>query len=316
MPGLRNRITAACVVFIAGCQAALASDLGPSLQNIKDAGAMVIGYREGTVPLSYADAGSQPIGLALDLCGLIAGSIKESLGLPDLKVVYLPVTAAEGAASLENGTIALDCGATPVTAELQRRVAFSNPIFVSELTWLVPRKLRVEREGRRRRRVEIISPSSAEDLKDKTVALTQGSAAASVALTLSNDRTLGLSIVQGKDNAESFKLLESGKASAFMADTAQLVALKAAAKNPDAFGFLEGGYPGAAYALMLPKDDAMFKKLVTGVLAETVRSGEYAKLYTKWFESPIPPKNVNLDYPMSEKLKETLKIEADKASGQ
>lgn len=277
---------------------------------------MAIGYREGTVPLSYAGEGGQPIGFALDLCALAASKVKDILGLPDLKIVYQPVTAADGAALLNAGTIALDCGATPVTPDLQKQAAFSDPIFVSELTWLVPRRLRVEREGRRRRRSETISPSSPEDLKDKTVALTHGSEATPLVLTLSNDRTLGLSIVEGKDNAESFKLLESGKASAFLADTVQLVALKAAAKNPDAFGFLDGGYPGTSYVLLLRKDDGAFKNLVDSVIADAARSGEYAKLYAKWFESPIPPKNVNLAYPMPEKLKETLKVTADKPASQ
>jgi glutamate/aspartate transport system substrate-binding protein len=308
MPSLSKKMVASCVAAVALSQTAQSGDLGPTLKKVKDAGIMAIGYRDAMVPLSYAGAESQPVGFALDLCALVESKVKETLRQADIKISYQPVTAEQSADLLQNATIALDCGATPITAGLQKQAAFSNPIFVSELTWLVPRKLRVEREGRRRRRMETISPSSAEDLKDKTVALTHGSPAASVALTVSNDRTLGLSIVEGKDNAESFKLLETGKASAFLADTVQLATLKAAAKNPDAFGFLDGGYPGTSYALMLRKDDKPFKDLVDGVLAEAIKSGEYAKLYTKWFENPIPPKNLNLAYPMPEKLKEVLKV--------
>jgi glutamate/aspartate transport system substrate-binding protein len=316
MLSLSKKIAASCVAIVALSQAGRPEELGTTLKKIKDTGTMAIGYREAMVPLSYAGAEGQPAGLALDLCALIESKVKETLGLPALKIDPQPATAAQSADLVQNDTIALDCATTPITADLQKQAAFSNPIFVSELTWLVPRRLRVEREGRRRRRTETISPSSPEDLKDKTVALTHGSAATSVVLTLSNDRTLGLSIVEGKDNAESFKLLETGKASAFLADTVQLAALKAAAKNPDAFGFLNGGYPGASYALMLRKDDKPFKDLVDGVLAEAINSGEYAKLYTKWFETPIPPKNVNLDYPMPEKLKESLKVTANKKAGQ
>jgi glutamate/aspartate transport system substrate-binding protein len=316
MLSLSKKLAASCVAIVALSQAAQPEELGPTLKKIKGAGTMAIGYREALVPLSYAGAEGQPAGLALDLCALIGSKVKETLGLAALNIAYQPVAAAQSADLVQNDTIALDCGPTPITADLQKLAAFSNPIFVSELTWLVPRRLRVEREGRRRRRTETISPSSPEDLKEKTVALTHGSAATSIALTLSNDRTLGLSIVEGKDNVESFKLLETGKASAFLADTVQLAALKAGAKNPDAFGFLNGGYPGTSYALMLRKDDKAFKDLVDGVLAEAVKSGEYAKLYKKWFENPIPPKNVNLDYPMTEKLKETLEAAANKQTGQ
>ena len=134
----------------------------------------------------------------------------------------------------------------------------------------------------------------------------------SLVLALSSDRSLGLSIVEGKDDAESFKLVESGKAAAFLAGDLLLVSLKANAKNPDGYGFLSDAYPGVPYALMLGKDDSTFMDLVNGVLAEAMRSGEYAKLYTKWFESPIPPKNVNLAYPMPEELKKLVKMVAER----
>jgi glutamate/aspartate transport system substrate-binding protein len=100
-----------------------------------------------------------------------------------------------------------------------------------------------------------------------------------------------------------------------VADNAQLAALKAAARNPDAFGFLEGGYPGASYALMLRKDDPQILDIADRALSEAAQSGEYAKLYAKWFENPIPPKNVNLAYPMPAKLKEALKVDEEKTAG-
>ena len=150
-------------------------------------------------------------------------------------------------------------------------------------------------------------------MKGKPIALTQGAGVAPLVLALSSDRSLGLSIVEGKDNAESFKLVESGKAAAFLAGDLLLVSLKANAKNPDGYGFLSDAFPGVPYALMLGKDDSAFADLVNGALAEAMRSGEYAKLYTKWFESPIPPKNVNLAYPMPEELKELVKTAAGRA---
>jgi glutamate/aspartate transport system substrate-binding protein len=308
------RLLTAGAVFAAGLQVTQADQSGPTLSRVRETGALVIGYREGTAPLSYTGPDAQPIGLALDLCAMAAGKIKDRLGLPDLKVTYQAATAADAAALLEKGAIAIDCGATPVTPDLEKQVAFSGPIFISELTWLVPRRLRVEREGRRRRRIETIEPLSPGDLKDKTVALSQGSPAIPIVLSLSNDQTLGLSLVEGKDNAEAFKFLESGKASALIADDAQLAALKASARNPDSYSFLSGGNPGAAYALMVRKDDTDMKALVDGVISEAAASGAYAKLYAKWFDGPIPPKNVTLAYPMRAKLKEALKVRDENPS--
>ncbi len=308
MSSLSKKFAFACITLIAGFGAASAEDLGPVLQKIKGSGAITIGYREASIPMSYADAQAQPVGFALDLCALVTGKVKQTLGLTDLKIAYQPVTAANAILLLKSGTIDIDCGATQLDAAHGQEAAFSKPIFVSELKWIVHRRLRVEREGRRGTRYETISPASTDDLKGQSIVLTQGSAATSLVLTLSSDRSLGLSILAGKDNTESFKLLESGRAAAFLADNVILAGLKANAKNPDAFGFLKGAYPGSSYALMLSKDDKGFKDLTDAALSEAMKSGEYTKLYAKWFENPIPPKNVNLAYPMPEKVKELVEM--------
>jgi len=311
MPGLLKGIAVFSVAIVAGFQAASAEDLSPTLQKIKESGAITLGYRDASIPMSYTDAEAQPAGFALDLCALVVSKVEQTLGLPDLKISYRPVAAVDAPALLQNGTIAIDCSATPVSTELSRPAVFSNPIFVSELRWMVPQRLRVEREGARRNWFETISPSSTEDLKGMPVVLTRGSAATSLVLTISSDRSLGLSILEAKDNAESFKLVETGKVSAFLADSVPLVSLKANAKNPGAFSFLGEAYPGSSYALMLGKDDRTLKNMADGVLSEAMRSGEYAKLYAKWFESPIPPRNVNLAYPMPEALKALVQAAAN-----
>jgi glutamate/aspartate transport system substrate-binding protein len=315
MSGLPRKIAAVAAALIAGLQAAEADDLGPSLQKIKAYGAISIGYRDSSIPMSYTDAQQQPVGFALDLCALIASKVQQRLGLMEMKINYKPVASANGASLIEDGTIDLDCSAVAVKPD-EQKAAFSIPVFESELKWIVPRRLRVEREGRRRTRWETISPSSADDLKGATVVLTQGSAATLLVLTLSSDRSLGLSIIMGKDNAEAFRLVESGKASAFLADGVLLAGLKAGAKNPDAFGFLDDAYPGQSYALMFRKDDKPFKALVDSTLTEAMSSGGYAKIYAKWFESPIPPKNVNLAIPMPRKLKGLVTIPGENAAMQ
>ena len=299
------RIAVLGICSIVGLAASQAQDLGPTLQKIKNAGAITLGYRESAIPMSYLDGEQKPVGFSLDLCGLVADKVKQTLGLADLKINYQAVTADNRATLIQDGSVDIECAPTPNTPEMQKRAAFSIPIYMSELRWIVPRKLRVETEGRRRR-AEYRTPSSTDDLKGKTIALTQGSAATPLVLTISSDRSLGLSILQGKDYAESFKLVESGKASAFLGDDVLLVGLKANAKNPDAFGFLDDGYPGTSYALMIRKEDKPFKDLVDGVIKGSMSSGEFGKIYSKWFQSPIPPKNVNLDYPMPEKLKQLI----------
>ena len=306
-------MAALCLASFAWFPAANAEE-SPTLQKIRKAGAITIGYRDAAIPFSYAGADQKPIGFSLDLCSLVAEKVKERLRLSEIKIDYQPVTAADRAALVKDGAVDIECGATPKTADLAKDAAFSIPIYASELRWIVLRQIRVEREGSRRNRYGVKTLTTADDLRGLTVALAQGSAANKLVLNLSVDRFLGLSILQGKDAADAFKLVETGKAAAFMDDDVLLVNLKAGAKNPDWFSFLDESFPGTTYAFVMRKDDKPFKDLVDGVIADTMKSGEYAKVYAKWFESPIPPKNVNLNYPMPEKLQQLVKDPVAKAN--
>ena len=210
---------------------------GPHSRRSRNSAAITIGYRDAAIPFSYAGAEQKPIGFSLDLCGLIAEKVKEKLRLSEIKIDYKPVTAANRAALVKDGTVDIECGATPKTADLAKDAAFSIPIYASELRWIVLRQIRVERQGARVNRYDIKTLTTADDLRGLTVALTKGSAANTIVLNLSVDRFLGLSILQGKDPADAFKLVETGKAAAFMDDDVLLVDLKAERKNPDGLAF-------------------------------------------------------------------------------
>lgn len=290
-------------IWLPGVSAAPVEEANSTLQKIERAGAIAIGYRDGAAPFSYLDAGRTPAGFGLDLCALAAEKIKERLGLADLRIDYKPVTPESRAALVRNGEVDIDCSVAPKSPELLRDAAVSIPVYASQFRWLVPRRMRVEREGEGRSRGEVKTPVSANDLLGKTVVLTQGSKAAAPVLNLSVDRFLGLSIVYAKDPAAAFKLVEAGQAFAFIDDDAVLLTVKANAKEPDAFGFLQESFPSAAYGLVMRKDDAPFKELIDEAISEAMKSGAYAALYSKWFESPIPPNNVNLNYAMPERVK-------------
>ena len=155
-----------------------------------------------------------------------------------------------------------------------------------------------------------------DDLKGKTVAVTQGTNTSQFAAKLNTEKNLGMKILQGKDHAESFLLVETGRAAAFMEDDILLAGLKATASAPENFAFLSDDYPSDPYGVMMSKGDPGIKQVVDDALTEAMKSGLYDKLYTKWFENPIPPKNINLNFPQSDKLKSLVKAPSDKANGQ
>ena len=151
-------------------------------------------------------------------------------------------------------------------------------------------------------------------LKGKAVAVTAGTNTALFVNKLNNDEKLGLQIMQGKDHAESFLLVETARAAAFMEGDILLAGLRANARTPSDFKLLDKAHPSDPYALMFRRDDPQFKALVDETLIALMRSGEFARLYTKWFENPIPPKGININLPMSDKLKELIKEPNDKAN--
>jgi glutamate/aspartate transport system substrate-binding protein len=280
---------------------ASAESLGPTLQRIKDAGTITIGHREASVSLSYLDDNQKPIGFSLELCDLVVAKVKSKLGMPGLKVAYQAVNSSNRIPLVKNGTVDIECGSTANTIQRQSEVSFSLIFYAPQFKWIALKSSGIK---------------TTDDLKGKAVVVTQGTNTAQFVAKLNADKELGMKILQGKDHAESFLLVQTGRASAFMEDDILLAGLKATAQAPDEFAFLTDAFPSDPYGLVMSKDDPGFKQLVDDTLRETMKSGTYDKLYVKWFESPIPPKNINLNFPESDKLKELVKNPSDKANGQ
>jgi glutamate/aspartate transport system substrate-binding protein len=284
------------VVALAAMVEPSAAADSPTLTKIKSSGAITIGHREASIPFSYLGPDQKPIGFSLDLCAAIVERIKAELNLPSLTVNYTPVNSSNRIPLIQNGTVDIECGGTANDKKRQEQVSFSVTTFVSQPRWLVKADSGLKTAG---------------DLKGKTIVVTQGSNAVGFAQGVNAKEQLGLNIVQAKDHAESFLMLNTGRAAAFMEDDILLAGLKAAASNPDALIFLPEGYARIYYGLMFTKGDAGFKALVDDVLSKQMASGQFAKTYTKWFTRPIPPKGENLAFPLTDTLMERMANPSD-----
>jgi glutamate/aspartate transport system substrate-binding protein len=291
------RIVAALSLSAATWAPAKAQDLAGTLKKVKDTGTFTIGHRDSSIPLSYLDDRLRPIGFSIELCKHVAEAVKGKLGTSSLKVAYNPVTSATRIPLVANGTVDIECGSTANMTSRQKQVGFSYTFFVPQFKWITRASGGI---------------NSADDLAGKTVAVTAGTNTALFVNKINSEQKLGLTIMQGKDHAESFLLVETGRAGAWMEDDILIAGFRANAKNPAEFKLLDKAYPSDPYALMFRKDDQPFKALVDETLARLMRSGEFERLYKRWFESPIPPKGINVQLPMSDALKRDIREPNDK----
>ncbi len=296
---MRNAIalTAMACLLIGASAPARTQDLEGTLRKVKETGTFTIGYRESSLPLSYLDEGLQPVGFSIELCKHVVDAVKTKLGTPGLTIEYNSVTSANRIPLVANGTVDIECGSTANMTARQKQVGFSYTVFVPQFRWIARAKGDI---------------NTADDLRGKTVVVTAGTNTALFVNKMNNDDKLGMTVVQGKDHAESFLLVETGRASAWMEDDVLIAGFRANAKVPADFKLLDKSYPSDPYALMLRKDDPQFKTLVDDTLAKLMRSGEFEKLYVRWFENPIPPKGINIQLPMSDALKRAIKEPNDR----
>jgi len=268
-----------------------------TLDKVKASGVITVAYRESSIPFSYLDDKGQPTGFGWEICGRIVDEVKKATGRADLKIETQAVTSANRIPLLINGTIDIECGSTTNNSDRQKQVSFAINYFYTGTRFLV----------------KVGAPvKSLEDLKGKTVVSTTGTTNYKVIRNLSEEKKLGIDLLGAKDHAESTLMVQSGRALAFGMDDILLYGLKASAQNPAELAIVGAPIQVEPYAIMLRRDDPAFKKLVDGTLTSLMKSGEFATLYKKWFQSPIPPKGINLNAPMSQELQDNLKALSDK----
>jgi glutamate/aspartate transport system substrate-binding protein len=290
-----NRILAPAALAVSAATAV--AQAPTTLDKVKADGSITVAYRESSIPFSYLGGDGQPVGFGWEICQRIVDNVKKATGRSDLKVNAQAVTSQNRIPLMQNGTIDIECGSTTNNTDRAKQVAFATNYFYTGTRFLVKSD----------------SPVKAlADLKGKKVVSTTGTTNYQVLRKLNTEQGLGFDLLAAKDHAESALMVQSGRAEAFGMDDILLYGLKASAANPAELAVVGDPIQVEPYAIMLRKDDPGFKKLVDDTLAGMMKSGEFEALYKKWFQSPIPPKGINLNAPMSKELRDNMKALSDK----
>ncbi|RZT41550.1 amino acid ABC transporter substrate-binding protein [Cupriavidus agavae] len=265
---------------------------------IQQTGVIRIAHRESSVPFSFV-ADGKPMGYAVDLCLKVADAMRTQLKMPQLRVEWVPVTPASRIPAIVDGKADLECGSTTNNRERRDQVAFTIPHYIAGSRMLVKSDSGIRKWG---------------DLRGKTVASTTGTTPLAMLRKMDESGAMGWKVVEAKDHAEAFAMVESGRADAFVMDDVLLYGLRANAKHPAALAVTGDLLTIEPYAIMLSKHDAEFKKIVDRALIASIYDQETQKLYRKWFQQPIPPNGITLDIPMSYLLRDSFKFPSDKVA--
>jgi glutamate/aspartate transport system substrate-binding protein len=287
-----TRLALSAIVCATLAAPAAAQQLSGTLKKIKETGSITIGYRESSIPFSYLDDKQQPVGYAMDLCMKIVNAVKADLKMPGLKVQLQPVTSSNRIPLMQNGTIDLECGSTTNSVERQKQVSFGPTYFVINVTAAVKKNSKIK---------------SLADLNGKTISTTSGTTSVPLLKKYQKTQNIEVKEIYGKDHAESFLLVADDRAAAFVMDDILLAGQIANSRNPSAYRIIPESLRQEPYSMMLRKDDSQFKALVDKTIGGVMKSGEINKIYAKWFTSPIPPKGINLKFPMTPAIREAFK---------
>ncbi|WP_431274049.1 transporter substrate-binding domain-containing protein [Variovorax ureilyticus] len=283
---MKKQVLALAVLALATSAAfAQAND---TLAKIKASGSVTMGVRDSSGALAYTIGDGKYVGFHTEMSERILADIQKQLGLPKLDIKRQLVTSQNRIPLVQNGTVDLECGSTTNNLTRQKDVSFAVTTYVEEV------RIAVKADS---------GISSIKDLNGKTVATTTGTT--SVQTLRKNERAQGIDFkeVMGKDHADSFLLLESGRADAFVMDGQILAGNISKSKNPAGFKIVGEPLSIEPIACMVRKDDPAFLKAVDDSIKRQIADGSLAKLYDKWFMQPIPPTNTKVGLPMSEATK-------------
>lgn len=263
-----------------------------TIKKVQDTGAITMGVREASIPMSYLDDKQQFVGYHIDVCNRVIDDLRKNLKLPNLKVNLQAVTSANRIPLMQNGTIDIECGSTTNTVARQQQVAFALTTFISDVRILTKANSGIK---------------TVADLNNKPLAVTTGTTSVQLIRAQEQGKNLNITEVFGKDHAESFLLLETDRAVAFALDDYLLAGFRARSNNPAAYVFLDQPLRTEPIAIMIRKDDPDFKKAVDDSIRSMMRSGELERIYNKWFTTQIPTLKAPLNMPMTNALREQFR---------
>lgn len=269
---------------------------GPVTDRIKHSGTIVLAHRESSVPFSYLDGDKKPVGYALDLCLKVAEAVRKKLEMKTLTPQFVPVTPANRIAVVADGKADLECGSTTNNAERRQKVAFTIPHYITGARYMV----------------RADSPIAELPMfEGKKLVSTKGTTPLKVVDQANRDRLLGITILEVPDHAKAVEMVESGEADGFAMDDVQLYGLISSRANPGKLKVVGKFLTIEPLAIMLSKDDPEFKKIVDDEMRRLISTREAYAIYERWFNQPIPPKNLALNLPMNHLLRDFWRYPTD-----
>ncbi|HWA38779.1 MAG TPA: amino acid ABC transporter substrate-binding protein [Burkholderiales bacterium] len=287
---MKRTLTLAAAALAAALALPAAAQDG-TLKKIKDTGSITIGHRDASLPFSYYDDKQQPIGYAMDLCHRIVDAVKAELKMPGIKTNYQLVTSANRIPLMANGTVDLECGSTTNNVARQEQVWFTHTHFVTANRWVAKKSANIK---------------SLQDLKGKTIVSTAGTTNIKQITEINAQQNLGMNIISANGHPEAFQMVETGRAVAFVMDDILLAGLAAQSRSPGDYEISSVALSVEPYGIMVRKDDKAFKAVVDKAVAQIYTSGQINAIYEKWFQKPVPPKNINLNLPAGPALKKVF----------
>jgi ABC-type amino acid transport substrate-binding protein len=270
----------------------------PTLEKIQSANRIAVGYREASLPFSYRDANGKVIGFSQDICNRIIAAVKVRTQRPNLEVRFIPVTSQNRIPLVQNGTVDLECGVTTHLRARQSQVTFSNTFFVAGTRLLTRKDSGIHDFG---------------DLVGKSVLTNQGTNSERILRTMNLHKRMDMRVISARDYVEGREVLESGRVVAYMMDDVLLAGVRSLTTHPSDWTIVGTPQSWEAYAFMMRNGDPAFRQLVNDTMSALMKSGEMEALYRKWFEQPVPPHGVTIDFPMTGQLRALYSAPDDQA---